>query len=93
MAKAHDPLPCVNFVFDPPMRSMITKLIGIKINLINQNKINTKNNLVAININNVSTTQININYRLDNQTKDWTKGSPMRESKGRYVDLIIVDPA
>jgi hypothetical protein len=50
MAKAHDPLPCVNFVFDPPMRSMITKLIGIKINLINQNKINTKNNLVAINV-------------------------------------------
>jgi hypothetical protein len=32
-------------------------------------------------------------YRQDNQTKDLTTGSSLRELKERSMDLLIVDPA
>jgi hypothetical protein len=43
------------------MSEFVTKLIDSKINLINQNRENTKNDLVAVNMNNTSTTQIKTN--------------------------------
>jgi hypothetical protein len=40
---------------------LVTKLLGTKINLINQNIENVKNDLVSVNMNNTSITQIMIN--------------------------------
>jgi hypothetical protein len=46
------------------MQIYVTNSISPKINLLNQNRKNTKNDLIAVNMNNISTTQIKINsYR------------------------------
>jgi hypothetical protein len=59
----------------------VTKLIDSKINLINQNRENTKNDLVAVNMNNASTTHIKINSynttQARQQNKDLITGSPL----------------
>jgi hypothetical protein len=56
----------------------VTKLTCTKINLINQNRENTKNDLIVVNMNNTSTTQIKINScrttqarQPNNRSKHW----------------------
>jgi hypothetical protein len=56
----------------------VKKLTGIKINLINQNRENTKNDLIVVNMNSISTTQIKINScrttqvrQPNNRSKHW----------------------
>jgi hypothetical protein len=56
----------------------VKKLTGTKINLINQNRENIKNDLIVVNMNNKSTTQIKINScrttlvrQPNNKSKHW----------------------
>jgi hypothetical protein len=66
--------------------------------LINQNRENTKNDLVAVNMNIISTTQIKTNSCRTTQVREPNNryiytGSPLREIKERFEDLLIADPA
>jgi hypothetical protein len=64
-----------NLRFSGPHVHLVTKLTGPKINFINQNRKNAKNNLVAVNMNNASTTQIKINSCKTTQARQPNKRS------------------